>query len=388
MKKDVVIVGAGAAGLMCAAGAGKRGRSVLLLEHAGKPGKKILISGGGRCNFTNVNMEADNFVSGNPHFCKSALARYTPNDIITLVEKHGIEYHEKEKGQLFCVGSSREIVVMLREECDKAGVEIRLNSRIAEITRQHDFTIKTDSGMIESESVVIASGGLSYPNLGATDFGHRIAGQFGLRVVPPAPALVPLTFSAADLKKFGKLAGISFEATVTCGGHQFRGEVLFTHRGLSGPAILQVSSHWDRDREVLINLLPDLDAHELFLARRERRMEMKNLLSHYLPRRFAHEWCELYLPSKPLYQYNDKELLKASRLIREWSIIPAGTEGYSTAEVTRGGVNTDELSSRTMEAKKVRGLYFIGEVVDVTGHLGGYNLQWAWSSGWAAGQFA
>ena len=277
---------------------------------------------------------------------------------------------------------------MLIDECNSAGVKMRLNCKIEGITKKNRFIVRTDSGVIESESLVVATGGLSYPNLGATTFGHRIAAQFGLRIVPPKPALVPLTFSRSDREKFGELSGISLEAVIKCGGHEFRGEMLFTHKGLSGPAILQASSYWEHGEEILVNLLPRNDARSMFLSNRQSRIEMKNLLSRYLPRRFAHIWCEFYLPSRPLCQYNDKELLDASRLLHEWIIKPAGTEGYRTAEVTAGGVDTDELSSKTMEAKKVTGLYFIGEVIDVTGHLGGYNLHWAWASGWIAGQYA
>ncbi|MDP3260802.1 MAG: NAD(P)/FAD-dependent oxidoreductase [Thermodesulfovibrionales bacterium] len=388
MNSDVIIIGAGAAGLMCAIESGKRGMSVIILDHASKIGQKILVSGGGRCNFTNLNIQAENYVSANPHFCKSALARFTPQDFIALVKKHRISYQEKENGCIFCNGSSRQIVDMFQKECDSAGVKMRLNCKIQEITKKRRFIVKTNSGVIESESLVVATGGLSYPNLGATDIGHRVAAQFGLRIIPPKPALVPFTFSRGDREKFGELSGISLEAVIKCGGHEFRGEMLFTHKGLSGPAILQASSYWEHGEEILVNLLPGIDARSMFLSNRQSRVEMKNLLSRYLSRRFAHIWCEFYFPSRPLCQYNDKELLDASRLLHEWIIKPAGTEGYRTAEVTAGGVDTDELSSKTMEAKKVTGLYFIGEVIDVTGHLGGYNLHWAWASGWTAGQYA
>ncbi|PIV40173.1 MAG: aminoacetone oxidase family FAD-binding enzyme [Nitrospirae bacterium CG_4_10_14_3_um_filter_44_29] len=388
MNTNVIIIGAGAAGLMCAISAGKRGRPVIILDHASKIGKKILVSGGGRCNFTNLNIQAENYISANPHFCKSALARFTPQDFIALVKKHRISYNEKEDGQMFCNGSSRHIVDMLLDECNSSGVEMRLNCEIKEITKNISFIVKTNSGAIESESLVVATGGLSYPNLGATDIGHHVAAQFGLRIIPPKPALVPFTFSRGDREKFGELSGVSLEAVVICGKHKFRGEMLFTHKGLSGPAILQASSYREDGEEILVNLLPGIDAHSIFLSNRQSKIEMKNMLSRYLPRRFAHTWCKFYLPSRPLCQYNDKELFDASHLLHEWIIKPAGTEGYRTAEVTAGGVDTDELSSKTMEAKKVQGLYFIGEVVDVTGHLGGYNLHWAWASGWAAGQYA
>lgn len=388
MHSNVIIIGAGAAGLMCAIEAGKRGRSVIILDHTSKVGQKILISGGGRCNFTNLNMRPDNYLSANLHFCKSALARFTPRDFITLIEKHRISWREKEDGQIFCAGSSRQIVDILRKECDSAGVQFRLNCKIEEITKKNRFSVKTNSWVIESESLIIATGGLSYPNLGATRLGHRLAAQFGLRIIQPKPALVPITFSRGDLQRFGDLSGVSFKASVNCGGHEFRGEMLFTHRGLSGPAMLQASSYWQQGKKILVNLLPGFDAHSIFLSNRQSRIEMKNLLARYLPRRFAHRWCEFFLPSKLLCQYNDKELLDASCLVHEWVIRPAGTEGYGKAEVTAGGVDTEELSSKTFETKKVQGLYFIGEVVDVTGHLGGYNLHWAWASGRAAGQYA
>jgi len=388
MKSDVIIIGAGAAGLMCAIESGKRGRSVIILDHASKIGQKILVSGGGRCNFTNLNIQAENYISANPHFCKSALAQFTPQGFISFIKKHRISYHEKEDGQMFCNGSSRQIINMFQKECDSAGVKMRSNCKIEEIMKNRGFIVITNSGVIESESLVVATGGLSYPNLGATTFGHRVASQFGLRIISPKPALVPLTLSRGDREKFGELSGISLEAVIKCGGHEFRGELLFTHKGLSGPAILQTSLYWENGEEILVNLLPGIDAHSIFLSNLQSRMEMKNLLSRYLPRRFAHIWCEFYLPSRPLCQYNDKELLNASRLLHEWIIKPAGTEGYRTAEVTAGGVDTDELLSKTMAAKKVTGLYFIGEVIDVTGHLGGYNLHWAWASGWIAGQYA
>jgi hypothetical protein len=388
MNSDVIIIGAGAAGLMCAIEAGKRGRPVIILDHASKIGQKILVSGGGRCNFTNLNIQAENYISSNPHFCKSALARFTPQDFIALVKKHRISYNEKEDGQMFCNGSSRQIVDMLIGECNSSGVKMCLNCKIEEITKNRRFIVKTNSGMIESESLVVATGGLSYPNLGATGFGPHIASQFGLRIISPRPALVPFTFSRGDRERFAELSGVSLKAVVICGKHEFKGEMLFTHKGLSGPAILQASSYWADGEEIIINLLPGIDAKSIFMSSRQSRIEMKNLLSRYLPKRFAHKWCEFYLPSKPLCQYNDKELLDASRLLHEWIIKPAGTEGYKTAEVTAGGVDTDELSSKTMEAKKSAGLYFIGEVVDVTGHLGGYNLHWAWASGYAAGQYA
>lgn len=387
MKKDVIIIGAGASGLMCAIEAGRRGRSVLVLDHAEKIGKKIRVSGGGRCNFTNIDIRSDYYISNNPHFCKSALARFTPNDFIRLIEKHGIRYYEKEEGQLFCKESSGEIISMLQRECSKAGVEIRLHCKIEDVEKDDIFTLRTTQGDFESDSLVVATGGISYPQIGASDIGYRIARQFGVRVTSVRPALVPFTFSPEDRKLAGELSGVSFPAAVSCGSKVFRGDVLFTHKGLSGPAILQISSYWNPGDVININLLPDTDAYELFMARRQGRMEMHNLLSDLLPRRFAHKWCEMYIQSKPINQYSDKELKVIAQQIHNWTVRPAGTEGYKTAEVTLGGIDTDELSSKTMEAKKASGLYFIGEVVDVTGQLGGYNLHWAWASGFAAGQY-
>ncbi|MBM4135556.1 MAG: NAD(P)/FAD-dependent oxidoreductase [Nitrospira sp.] len=388
IKKDVIIIGAGAAGLMCAIEAGKRNRSALVLEHMDKIGKKIRVSGGGRCNFTNINLRPDDYLSANPHFCKSALARFTPYDFIGMVERHGIEYYEKEKGQLFCRGTSGDIVRMLYEECCNAGVEMRMNCRVRSITKAGHFYVSTNLGRIEAGSLVIATGGLSYPELGATDMGFRTAARFGLKITHLKPAIVPLVFGRHDLEKFSELSGVSFDAVVGYRGRQFLGEVLFTHRGLSGPAILQVSSYWERGDEITIDLMPDMDAYELFTLKRKSRIELSNLLSEYLPRRFSHRWCELNAPARPLCQYTEKELKDITHQIHHWTIMPAGTEGYRKAEITAGGIDTDELSSKTMEAKKVPGLYFVGEVVDVAGQLGGYNLQWAWSSGFVAGQYA
>jgi hypothetical protein len=388
IKKDIVIIGAGAAGLMCAIEAGKRNRSVLVLEHMNKIGKKIRVSGGGYCNFTNINLQPDNYLSANPHFCKSALARFTPYDFIGIVERHGIEFYEKEKGQIFCRGTSGDIVRMLYEECRNAGVEMRMNCRVGSITKAGHFYVSTNFDRIEAGALVIATGGLSYPELGATDMGFRNAARFGLKVTQLKPALVPLVFGRHDLEKFSELSGVSFDAAVGYRGRQFRGEVLFTHLGLSGPAILQVSSYWDRGDEISIDLMPDRDVYELFTSKRKSRIELSNLLSEYLPRRFSHKWCALHAPSRPLCQYTEKELKEIAHQIHHWTIKPEGTEGYKKAEVTAGGIDTDELSSRTMEAKKVPGLYFVGEVVDVAGQLGGYNLQWAWSSGFVAGQYA
>ncbi len=388
IEKDVVIIGAGAAGLMCAIEAGKRRRSVLVLEHTDKIGRKILASGGGRCNFTNTNLRPDNYLSSNPHFCKSALARFTPYGFIAMVEKHGIGYFEKEKGRIFCRRTSRDIVRMLREECRSAGVEIRTSCKVGNILKAGSFSCSTNSGKIECGSLVIATGGLSYPDLGATDLGFRVARKFGLKVTPLKPALVPLVFNRRGLDKYSGLSGVSLDATVECRESRFRGEVLFTHRGLSGPAVLQISSYWTPGEEILISLMPDNDPYELFMSKRGSRTELSNFLSEYLPRRFIQRWCELNAASRPICQYTEKELKDIAYQLRRWTIRPESTEGYRRAEITAGGIDTSELSSKTMESKKVSGLYFVGEVVDIAGHLGGYNLQWAWSSGFAAGQYA
>ena len=388
MKTDVIIIGAGAAGLMCAIEAGKRGRSVLVLDHSGNAGKKIRVSGGGRCNFTNMDMHYEKYLSSNPHFCKSALARFTPHDFIGMLEKHGIGYYEKEQGQMFCKGSSAEILKMLQAECREAGVEMLLNCRIEGTQKEDRFIASTSQGMLESESLVIATGGLSYPVLGATDIGHRVARQFGLRVTPLKPALVPFIFQQEDRQVFSELSGVSINALVSCNGMDFRGDVLFTHRGLSGPAILQVSSYWNEGDAIVFNLLPDIDAYEFLVSKRQARTEMKNVLSEHLPARFAGKWCGMNIQSKPLYQYNEKELRDIAHKLHNWELRPAGTEGYKIAEVTLGGIGTNELSSKTMESKKIKGLYFTGEVIDVTGQLGGYNLHWAWASGHVAGQYA
>ncbi len=387
IKKDVIIIGAGAAGLMCAIEAGRRGRNVAVLDHAGKTGQKIRVSGGGNCNFSNINTGPEHYISGNPPFCKSALSRFTPGDFISLLEKHRIRYHEKEKGQLFCNEGSMLVINMMKEECAETGVEMHLNCRISGINKQEFFKVATGSGTFVSESLVIATGGLSYPKLGATGFGHRIADTFGLKVTPLKPALVPLTFNRNDLNIFSDLSGISVKSRVSCNNKEFCGNILFTHKGLSGPAILQISSYWNNGDVLHIDLLPDVDVHCAIIEKRQSRMEMKNLLALYFPKRFIQKWCEMYIRSKPMCQYTDKELQDIIKRLKDWVIKPAGTEGYSIAEVTLGGVDTNELSSKTMEAKRVQGLYFIGEVVDVTGQLGGYNLQWAWSSGYAAGQY-
>lgn len=398
VKCDVIVIGGGAAGLFCAIQAGKRGRKVLVLEHSETIGKKIRISGGGRCNFTNIYTNADNFTSANPHFCKSALARYTPADFISLVEKHGIAYHEKKLGQLFCDGSSQQIIDMLLRECEAAGVEIRCGCQVLNVEKDakagsFSFSIATNKGTLRSSSLVIATGGLSIATLGATDFGYRIARQFGLKIEEPRPALVPLTLTSQMLKQLAKLSGVSLEALVSCVGRdskhraEFRENILITHRGLSGPVILQISTYWKRDTPISIDLLPEKDVYEMLRSNQSSGIELANLLSRHLPKRFAEVWCELYAASKPLKQYDVSELRDIAQKFHGMQITPAGTEGFKKAEVTAGGVATTELSSQSMEAKRVPGLYFIGEVVDVTGQLGGYNFQWAWASGFAAGQF-
>ncbi len=387
MKHDVIVIGGGAAGLMCAIEAGKRGRSVLVLEHTERRGKKILISGGGRCNFTNINAGPDNFLSANPDFCKSALARYTPADFIALVEKHGIRYHEKKLGQLFCDLSSRQIVELLQKECAAARVEIRLNCKVSDVQKNLSFRLETNQGTLDADSLVIATGGLSLPKLGATDFGYRVARQFGARVTPTRAGLVPFRFNPGDQLAFSELSGVSLETTVTCNGTTFRESILFTHRGLSGPAILQISNYCGESDMVSIDLLPGQSAVEILAAHRQSTKELKNVLSQFLPQRFAQEWCARFASSKPMNRFLPAELGEIARRLHHWEFRPGGNEGYATAEVTLGGVDTTELSSKTMESRHVRGLYFIGEVVDVTGWLGGYNFQWAWASGHAAGQF-
>jgi predicted Rossmann fold flavoprotein len=388
-RYDVVIVGGGAAGLMCAIEAGKRGRRVLVIERSGQIGKKILISGGGRCNFTNLHVTPENFLSANRHFCKSALARYSPADFIAMVERHGIAYHEKECGQLFCDLSAKLIVTMLADECRQAGARIDVNGLVTSVEREGEgFRIETGGGPIHGQSLVVASGGLSIPKMGATNFGYELAKQFGHSVVPTRPALVPLTFSAEDLARYRDLSGIGLPVEASCGGQSFSGPMLFTHRGISGPAILQISSYWKHGAELRINLLPRIDGAEWLLERQQSRpaAELKSVLGERLPKRLAQRLSEIQFDSRPLRQYRAAELRQVAVQLQNWAFQPIGTEGYRTAEVTAGGINTDELSSATMESKKVPGLYIIGEVADVTGHLGGFNFQWAWASGHAAGQ--
>ncbi len=385
-ETEVVVIGGGAAGLFCAIEGGKRGRKVVVLDHSERIGKKIAISGGGRCNFTNRYAAPENFISRNPHFCKSALSRYTPADFITLVEKHGIAYHEKKLGQLFCDNGSQQIIDLLLKECRDAEVEIVCNSLVRSVARNKRFAVEVGKKTIIAESLVIATGGLSIAPLGASDFGYRIARQFNLQIEDPAPALVPFILDAETLRRFGPLSGMAIDAEVSCRGQRFRENVLITHRGLSGPAVLQISSYWKAGDAIKINLLPDENALEVLRDGQDREIELANFLSRFVPRRFARAWCELHTRSKPFKQYTPGELAAIGAKLNSWEIVPAGTEGYRKAEVTVGGVSTAELSSQTMEAKRVPGLYFIGEVVDVTGQLGGYNFQWAWSSGFAAGR--
>ena len=386
MKFDVIIIGAGAAGLLCAIEAGKRGRKVLVVEHNAQIGRKILVSGGGRCNFTNTNVRPENFISKNPHFCKSALARYTPQNFLELVKQHKIAFYEKKLGQLFCKESSRQIVEMLLLECEKAKVEIQLDCSVRNVKKSVDFEIETTRGKFTSESLVIATGGLSFPKIGASDFGYKIARQFGLKIVETQPSLVPLIF--ANGKSFTKLAGISVDSLVSCGKISFRENILFTHRGLSGPAILQISNYWRKEKFVSIDLLPTENALEIFEKNNSSKQNLDNFLSRLLPNRFAEIFTAQQFSNKPLNQLNKKESEQIAETINNWQVKFDETEGYHKAEVTLGGIDTDELSSQTMEAKRVKNLYFIGEIVDVTGWLGGYNFQWAWSSGFAAGQFA
>ncbi|MHB8874503.1 MAG: BaiN/RdsA family NAD(P)/FAD-dependent oxidoreductase [Myxococcaceae bacterium] len=386
---EAIVIGAGAAGMMCAAQLGQRGRRVLLIDHARKLAEKIRISGGGRCNFTNLHCKPENFLSRNPHFCRSALARYPPQHFIALLERYRIRYEEKTLGQLFCVGGAGQIIDMLKSECELGGVHWRMPCEVRAVEREgEEFVVSTDQGACRARSLVVATGGLSMPKIGASPFGYRLAEQFGLKLVPPRPGLVPLTFPPETLARFGELSGVAIDAEVSCNGVSFRESMLFTHRGLSGPAILQISSYWREGDELDIDLLPGRDAEAWLLSEQSSRVQLNNLLAQALPRRFAQQWCEAQDAVKPLNQFPASGLRALSHELRHWRLRPAGTLGYGKAEVTLGGVDTDELSSKTMEAKKVPGLFFVGEVVDVTGHLGGFNFQWAWASGHAAGQAA
>ncbi len=383
---DIIIIGAGAAGLMCAATAAGLGKSVLLLDHAEKAGKKILISGGGRCNFTNRFTTANNFISNNPHFCKSALARFSAQDFIDMVEAAGIAYHERKHGQLFCDDSANDILEMLMAPCREHGVTIQLNTKVNTITeKNHQFTLESDRGTFSCTALVIASGGLSIPKMGATPFGITLAERFGLNIIQPVAGLVPFTFTGQEKDALKSLAGISLDISVNCRGHVFNEAMLFTHRGLSGPAMLQISSYWQPGDTLSINLLPDLGGHALLDFKQQRPdAQLSTILSELLPKRLVHLLMTGEIGATKMRQINDKQLHHVTALLQNWQLKPNGTEGYRTAEVTVGGVDSNELSSKTMQSKKIPGLYFIGEVVDVTGHLGGFNFQWAWSSGYAA----
>jgi predicted Rossmann fold flavoprotein len=379
---DVVILGAGAAGLMCAIEAGKRGRRVALLERAEHPGKKILISGGGRCNFTNIHSGPGNFISANPHFAKSVLARYTSADFITLVEKHKIPYHEKTLGQLFCDRAASDITGMLEAECREAGVRIVIDCKIREVRRGTEFVVRANEGEFRAASLVVSTGGLSIPKMGATAFGYELARQFGVKIRPTKPALVPLVLGADDRANYCDLAGVSAEVVARSGGQSFREKMLITHRGLSGPAILQISSYWDAGKPVSIDLAPERNVTKEMRGADASAAGARATLRKILPSRLAVRWLERNAPKA----WSKKDVAELERRLHDWTLTPEGTEGYAKAEVTAGGVDTDELSAKTMECKKVPGLHFIGEVVDVTGQLGGHNFQWAWASGAAAGR--
>ncbi|MBM6592837.1 BaiN/RdsA family NAD(P)/FAD-dependent oxidoreductase [Microvirga pudoricolor] len=388
---DVIIIGAGAAGMMCAIEAGKRGRSVLVVDHAGAPGEKIRISGGGRCNFTNLHAAPQNFLSQNPSFCISALRRYTQRDFIALVERHGIAYHEKTLGQLFCDGSSKQIVNLLTSEMRAAGAEMRLGMPVETVEKTDDgFRVRLNGGEAWAASLVIATGGKSIPKMGATGFGYDLAARFGLRLTETRPGLVPLTLDPQTLERLSPLAGVSVDAVVAKGKTRFTEGMLFTHRGLSGPSILQISSYWREGDEIVLSMLPGTDVFETLRRARSQngRQALQTALAAFLPKRLAQIVAEAEPHKGNLADLSDKHLQRIATAVNEWRIKPAGSEGYRTAEVTLGGVDTRDLDSRTMEAKTVPGLYCIGEVVDVTGWLGGYNFQWAWSSGWCAGQVA
>lgn len=388
---DVVVIGAGAAGMMCAAEAGKRGRSVLIVDHAAKPGEKIRISGGGRCNFTNLNAAPANFISQNPSFAISALRRYTQRDFIALVERYGIAYHEKTLGQLFCDGSSKQIIDLLLNEMRQVNAELRLATSVQFVKQTPEgFELTLPQGAVRCRSLVVASGGKSIPKMGATSFGYDLAQQFGLKIVETRPALVPLTLEPTMLERLAPLAGVSVDAVAACDKTRFAEALLFTHRGLSGPSILQVSSYWREGGEIEVSLLPGVNLfEELRTARAQNgRQALQTVLSAFLPKRLAQLIAETEKGPANLADYSDKRLRAVEETVNRWRFKPAGSEGYRTAEVTLGGVDTRELDSRTMEVKAIPGLYFIGEVVDVTGWLGGYNFQWAWSSGWCAGQVA
>jgi predicted Rossmann fold flavoprotein len=382
-KFDALILGAGAAGLMCAVEAGKRGRRVAVMEHADRAGKKILISGGGRCNFTNIHCQPENFISANPHFAKSALARYTPADFIALVEKHHIPYHEKTLGQLFCDRSADDILNMLEAECEAVGAKIFLQTRVKEVKRGTEFVVHAESAVFRAPALVVATGGLSIPKMGATPFGYHLARQFGLNVRKTKPGLVPLVLGTEDRSRYCDLAGVSADVSVSTDHQRFREKMLFTHRGLSGPVILQISSYWNSGATIRIDLAPGRDVAATIREAKVRNMTAaRSAFQGFLPHRFATRWLDLHTP----VAWNNPALAVLDRQTHEWALVPEGTEGYEKAEVTAGGVDTSELSSKTMESGKVPGLFFVGEVVDVTGQLGGYNFQWAWASGASAGR--
>lgn len=392
-KIDVVIIGAGAAGLMCAISSGERGKSVALLDHANKVGKKILMSGGGRCNFTNYYAEPANFLSENEHFCKSALSRYTQWDFIALVEKHGIPYHEKKLGQLFCDNKAKDIVNMLLTECEEHAVDVRTKCSVETVAKtDQGFVLNTNQGKWLCRSLVIATGGLSIPTMGATGFGYDIAKQYGMKVLPTTAGLVPFTLTPKLLEQFEGLSGTSADAVVSCGQQSFRENILFTHRGLSGPGVLQISSYWRPGEVVSINLLPDIELFdELKSAQKAKpKTQIATVLAETLTKKLSDTLCRLWfgdIADKPLAELSNDSLARIAEQFHQWQLKPTGTEGYRTAEVTLGGLDTDEVSSKTFETKKMPGLYFIGEVLDVTGHLGGFNFQWAWASGYACGQY-
>lgn len=390
-KPDVIIIGAGASGLMCAIEAGKRGRRVRVLEHANKPGKKILMSGGGRCNFTNYSIEPENYISHNPHFCKSALRRFTQWDFLGFVQRHQIAFHERLHGQLFCDNSAKDILDALLNECRQYGVKIDLNCRIDQLEKQSDgsFLLQTSHGELETQALVIASGGLSIPKMGATPFGYRVAEQFGIKVWPTRAGLVPLTLQPDDKQRFTPLTGIAVPCRVSNQQQSFKENVLFTHRGLSGPAILQISSYWRPGEALVVDLLPDEDLNGLLKEKRGQgsKLKIQNLLGEYLPKRLLQALLEDRYLDMVIANCADKDLAAIAGSLHSWAIKPNATEGYRTAEVTVGGVDCDAISSKTMESMQVPGLYFVGELLDVTGWLGGYNFQWAWSSGWCAGQY-
>ena len=392
MKKiDVLIIGASASGLMCAIEAGKRGRTVLVLDHANKAGKKILMSGGGRCNFTNYDVSADNYISQNPHFCKSALSRFTQWDFLAMIDKHKIPFHERSHGELFCNDSAKDILNMLLEESKQAGVTIQLNVKIENIKKNSDeiFEVKTTQETIKSDSLVVACGGLSIPKMCASPLGYQIAEQFDLNIIPTAAGLVPFTLQPEDKERYATLSGIAIDSLVSCGNQSFRENILFTHRGLSGPSILQISSYWKPGNTVIVNLLPDINLVEILNIAREdqAKRQLNTVLIKYLPKRLISVFFEDDLLKCALQSLSQKQIESIANTLHQWNVKPNGTEGYRTAEVTLGGVDCDEISSKTLEAKKISGLYFIGEILDVTGWLGGYNFQWAWASGYCAGKY-